>query len=232
MKKLVLMDLDRTIINEAYQINDENIFNILKDVANSMVIGLNSDTPIISLRQWKDYLGIGHTGPLIAERGAIMEIQNEKHFVSKARFASFKQEVAQSIQNNLPTSKIILGDVTRMLIENQRFSDCSKIIMINGYRECSFSCYFRAIDNLGQPFIDRDWSNEILQIISNIFLPLHADEPFYDPDYGIFIINAADTDKAFGAKTLMDKYYPDYKLFMIGDSNQSFSSAIRFKTPF
>jgi len=220
------MDLDRTIIDESYQITDKNIFGTLKDAKRLMVIGLNSDTPIISLRQWRSYLRIGHTGPLIAERGAILEVQGKKHFVSKARFASFKKNVIQAVQEAFPGTKIALGDVTQMLIEKQKFLDCSKAVMINDYRECSFSCYLRVIDDSGQPVIDHNWSDNVLRVIKNVVLPLHVDKPFYDPEYGIFIINAIDTIKSSGAKVLLSKNYHDYKLFMVGDSMSDYLEEI------
>jgi len=226
MKKLVLIDLDRTIIDGTYQIIDKNIFSVFKDAEKSMLIGINSDTPIISLRQWRDYFGINRTNPLVAERGAILEVQGEQHFISKARFASFKQDVIYSIHKNIPEAKIVLGDVTKMLIEKQKFSACSNVVMINDYRECSFSCYFRIIGEFGNLVINHNWSERVLQIINNVALPLHSDKPNYDSAYGILIVHAVDVNKAFGAKFLMNKYYPDYKLFMIGDSMSDYLEEI------
>jgi len=226
MKKLVLMDLDRTIIDEAYQITGKNIFGVLKDAESSMVIGLNSNTPIISLREWRNYLGIGYANPLVAERGAILEVEGKKHFVSKARFAFFKKNVTQAVQEAFPGTKIVLGDVTKMLIGKQEFLDCSKVVMINDYRECSFSCYFRVINDSNQLSIDHNWSDNVLRVINNITLPLYAAKPIYDPDYGILIINAIDADKALGAKVLINKRYSGYKLFMVGDSMSDYLGEI------
>lgn len=75
--KLVLIDLDKTLIDTNYQPNDGRINSEIKRLQNGgWQLGLSSDTPLLTLQRWSDIFGM--SGPIIAERGALIKIENNK----------------------------------------------------------------------------------------------------------------------------------------------------------
>ena len=74
--RVLLLDLDKTVVDEAYNYNspwDRDLILSLRSKGWS--IGLNSDTPLDTLKIWSARLEID--GPIIAERGGIVRIGDE-----------------------------------------------------------------------------------------------------------------------------------------------------------
>ena len=71
--KLIMIDLDNTLINSDYQLNVavKKFRDTIKELTKKNIkVGLCSDSATITLRQWTQKLQL--TGPIIAERGAVI----------------------------------------------------------------------------------------------------------------------------------------------------------------
>src|SRR5437588_3343222 len=73
--KIILLDLDGTLIDKEYRltVSDEYIKATIKSIQDkNVLVGINSDTPLLPLRSWAHHLGM--RGPLIAEKGQVLAL--------------------------------------------------------------------------------------------------------------------------------------------------------------
>src|SRR2546429_5655911 len=146
-KKIVLLDLDGTLIDKDYRltVSYEHIKAEIKSIQDKdALVGINSDTPLLPLRSWAHHLGM--RGPLIAEKGQVLALSPDdppqRLGAMAPYFRHLRQQVLLQAHDKFPRAFIALGDVTEFLRQNGRiYGEDELAVLINGYRQCSFSGY-------------------------------------------------------------------------------------------
>lgn len=219
--KLMLVDLDKTLIDPSYQITDSEIIDEISRVQSfGWQVGLSSDTPLDALKNWRQRFGLN--GPIIAERGEIVWLPDGKEFVineAEDFFGNLRQTfIAHLVKER---ASFVHGDVTQLLRTNPALPDMidPRMILIQAHRRCSLTFYGRRISNDGKLTIDNDLVNNLVSITRNIV----GDPPFdlledHNPEYGIYILSPKSVDKRSGTLRLIETL-GIASVGMVGDSS-------------
>ncbi|OHA41938.1 MAG: hypothetical protein A3H68_02415 [Candidatus Taylorbacteria bacterium RIFCSPLOWO2_02_FULL_46_40] len=230
MKKLVLLDLDRTLIDDEYHLNVplEHLKKSLKEAeSRSLTIGISSDSSAETISAYEKLCGL--SGPIVAEKGAYLtrgpDIGNGVLTIKQTSiFPVVRKKFVKKLLID-PRVLVIHGDVNEIsrLFPNLPCNNCSssKAVLVNNSRRASLSFYvYRKIANLWRT--DRailsmvcDEARRILRDESRIL----ADNTHIDLNAkcGICIIHHNQTNKSLALPTLR-RWYPTHQIFAIGDS--------------
>ena len=223
--KAVLLDLDGTLIDTAYCYTvpiDRVVEAIAAVQARGVLVGLHSDTPLQPLRRYAAELGMN--GPLLAEKGQVLEISRD----APARidqqtadfFTTFRRRFIADAISMLPEGFAGLGDVTEFVRQRgQIYGADQKAILVNGYRQCSFSAYaLRRQGNSLVPDLD------LLDMLCGRILELLAPHPVAafdldrNPTYGIVILHEKSASKTTGIQRLQSLLALE-EIAMVGDGD-------------
>jgi len=219
---LVLVDLDKTLIDENYNPNmDVSSFRkIVTEVQNSGVtISLMSDSAGNTLKYWKEKFGFN--GPIISENG--IEIVWPNHSISVLKnssinWPSLKQKIYDKFLQQLPDIPILKENY--LLFKSGKMSAPAKeFIVINPYRNSSFSAHVLQVGKNG--FIG---SNQLLfPKVTKLVDEVVADSGYnfytkkdYNSDYTVIILSNIGVDKAIALPELR-KAYKNCLFLAIGD---------------
>lgn len=214
--KLLLIDLDKTLIDKNYKINDDRINSEISRLqVGGWQIGLSSDTPLITLQKWSDVFGMN--GPIIAERGALVNLGKRKQIEVVSGSEDYFSGLKRSLVEILAKEKIsfLYGDAISLLTERPKFSE---YVLINNYRQCSLGFWGRSIDKDGEISLNN-------RVVANLLSKLKQkldESPFelvldFNKEYGIFIASPKFVNKREGTKRLM-KEMGLREIGVIGDS--------------
>lgn len=219
--KLVLMDLDKTLIDGNYQITDAGIFEAVKRVQSlGWQLGLSSATPLKPLEKWMKEFGMN--GPIIAERGALLKLPEGAAIELVPHMADYFTEVKKHLVSLSKKIEIpfYYGDATAFLRNTPKLTGLvdGKLFLINPYRKCSLSFFGRDLNGEGGLTIN----NALVETIISILRPLLDTAPFeleedFNPDYGIYIVSPKVVNKRVATMRLMDEMQLE-QVGMIGDS--------------
>lgn len=225
--KLILIDLDKTLISSNYQLTNNLIFSTIKRVIDSgWQVGISSDTPLASPLEWRKKIGMN--GPLIAEREALVWIPTGSggkkiNLVPKSQdfFHFLRKKLIEKLEEE--RISFFVGDTVTAIKNNFKLKDTidKKLILINAYRECNLGFWAKSIVN-GNLAIDNTLAKEITEYLS-VFL---KEAPFqittdFNEDYGICIISPKLATKRNATRKLM-KYLKFSKIAIIGDSTTDY----------
>lgn len=225
---LALIDLDKTLIDANYRLTapEEKFREIIRQLTDKkIIVGLCSDSAIMTLRQWAERFKI--TGPLIAERGAIVWNQETKsqELVDPSAvkwFLDFRSAFIDKILRRFPGITLVIGDVTEFIRNRTVFPAMSKrVLAVSGFRVASFSAYARRFSK-NSMLVQNDsaFLKEISSLAEKLLSSFGKQKRnlFWDenPDYGILIIHVKTTIKSSGVKFAMQKLNFK-KVVMIGD---------------
>jgi len=231
--KLVLLDLDNTLIDADYCFTvPENEFRtVVEELAQrGVLVGLCSDSAVITLRQWADRLGL--TGPIVAERGAVMwdsarQVENILDIPRTAWFREFRESFIGTVMRNFPRATIVIGDATRFVKDRHiNAALAQQVFAINGFRVASFS-FFACRPKNDQSILEPD--PELLERASALAAKIviahgkKKEDLFWDENsqYGLLIVHACTTEKWRGISALIDQLTPEQTI-MVGDSMSDF----------
>ena len=218
--RLILIDLDKTLLDINYNLTDEKVLAEISRVQSlGWQVGLSSDTPLEPLKVWADKFGI--KGPVLAEKGSILYIPEVGEFILSDTEKFFK-DLKKSFIGELVSRKVpyLHGDATQFLRNNPKLPDMvdERVVTINAYRRCSFSFFTRKINKEG--FLKKD--AQFAQEVAEFTRPLWSKTSFRliedsNPEYGIYILAPEKTSKRDGTMRLMEKL-SFHKIGIIGDS--------------
>lgn len=221
LSKLLLFDLDKTLIDSDYQITDQEIFFEIQRVQSlGWTLGLNSDSPLKTMQEWKKKLGLN--GPLIAERGAIVWLPDGTEIKIKGIeefFTSTKLSIiARLVIDCIP---FVYGNATEFIRSRPMLPVMcdNRLILIQNERKCGIGLYGRKITENGQLIIDNELTVQAIDIVRSTYStpPFDLLEDF-NPEYGIFLLSARHVNKRLGVSSLLSQLGIE-KVGMIGDSD-------------
>jgi hydroxymethylpyrimidine pyrophosphatase-like HAD family hydrolase len=223
-KRILLCDLDGTLINEKYALtvaSDEVVRVIREKQAEGWLIGLNSDTPFEPLRNWAARLQMN--GPIICEMGQVLANspgdRPEFYGTMAAFFQDLRQKVALRAQESIKHAFVGIGDVTEFMANEGKIFGVDKYaILINGYRQCSFSGYAKACRNgalVNDPEIFNRFSEIVLAAVGDELQRL--DPADRSGRYAILILHEKGVSKSLAVKRFIDRFGDESEYIIIGD---------------
>jgi len=227
--KLVLIDLDNTLIDFNYRLTvPKEIFcEEVRELSNQDVcLGLCSDSAVITLRYWADYLAI--KGPIVAERGAVIWTlpQGEKIMNPGETnwLREFRDYFVTAVTRNFPDSTVMIGDATRIVKEGCIGAPfMQKIFVINSFRVASFSFFACKFRSVLEP--DPELLKQASTVVSKTLAKYGKNKKglFWDenPLSGVLIVHVSTTGKGMGVSELVNQLKPEQTV-MIGDSMSDF----------
>ncbi|MDP3994242.1 MAG: HAD hydrolase family protein [bacterium] len=219
--KLMLIDLDKTLIDAKYNFTDDSIFEeIVRVKLLGWQLGLSSDSPLESLKNIRNYLGLN--GPIIAERGSVVWLPNGKEF-PMIEAEEFFNTTRRLLVNKLAEDRrsFYYGDATQFVANRPILPNMldNKIILIQAHRKCGLCLYGMSIDNNGSLVIDNELTEQTIQLTKSLMPnpPFTLNEDF-NKGYGIYILSPDNVNKRKGSLTLLQNMNLS-KIGMIGDSS-------------
>ncbi|MFA5154981.1 MAG: HAD hydrolase family protein [Patescibacteria group bacterium] len=236
MSKLVLLDLDLTLINREYHLTlplDQVRLIIGAAKGKGAVIGLNSDSSYHTLSGWYELLGLN--GPIISERGARIWLPGQADQIEVSSLAAnlFPRLKADFIQNLLSAGEqVLVGDANKLQAAYQPHLGQKKIIIINDYRVRSLSFFARRVAEDGKLVIDSELLDKAVALLTSLihnypWLEQDKDED-KNPDYGIYILHSLSSQKYQAAAKLLNSLNLD-QMWMVGDNLPDFIADPRVK---
>lgn len=224
MKKLVLCDLDKTIIDATYNLNSSRFTAFVRTFQkNGSLIGLNSDTPLVKLLEHQQNWCMN--GPTVAELGGIVKFHEEFPIRKTEPFwTDFRRTVAGHLAICSSNCTTVLGDATT-IVKNTEYLPGARdgiLVLINNLRRVSFSCFVRRITR-GKVRKDDSALREISSQIQSLYKQTHQSvcKTEVNEESGIIILH----DKQAKKRTALPKLrevFPEHIVFMIGDSINDF----------
>lgn len=229
MKKIVIIDLNGTMVNKGYEptIPLEKLLKSLVEAKdNGLVVGLSSDSPTETLRMVA--LSLGIDGPIVAEGGAVLCIDETVVLNPDAKvFQRCSNTLVEHLINNRNPSRIVsVGDInrlTRLLVSHEDIigTNATEAIFINGLRIASSS--FFCLERVGMVWSP---SARLLEYLSNWSIQYLDENKLINRaditidssiDYGVCILHHKNTKKSLALQPLRI-LYPNASIFIIGDS--------------
>lgn len=224
----VLLDLDGTIINDQYETTvHKRVFVDAVETAQErgIEIGLSSDSPMTTLQAFASEYGI--TGPLVCEKGNLVVINGEKICTNTTAIllGEVKHELYSRLLPRTMTGEltIAIGAVNALtktvLASNGRDNESDAMVLINGLREASFSCFCLERDACVWKHSPR-YLEEMSELALDIALGgFSVSDVAVDrnPTFSICIIHHRLTHKLLAIPHIR-KAMPGVKIFMVGDS--------------
>jgi hydroxymethylpyrimidine pyrophosphatase-like HAD family hydrolase len=224
-KKIILCDLDGTLLNKQYELTAP-LHILVRAVqakqTEGYVIGLNSDTPLLPLRTWASRFGM--EGPLISEKGQLLSISphspEQVYGKMSAFFRRLRQQVMIRAHEEIPRAFVGVGDVTEFIIQGGGVYGVDRCaVLINGYRQCSFSAYALASNHGRLNAQDSELFERFCELVTSV---VGDDEKLLDVadknhDYGILILHEKGASKSLAVERLIKQAGDDAEIVMIGD---------------
>jgi len=224
MSGLVLFDWDDTIVDNTAHITNHDFAKVIEAaIARGWQVGLNSDTPLKRLQGW--WRSLGMNGPIIAAKGAVVWWPGgNAHIVSQTAelFARFRVATIQMI-TALDGFALFYGDNTEFIRSAPTIQgDDAYLVALDAYRTCSLGLFVRRLDD-SVMVSDIDGAVRIGHLLESA----RPDHPLISAidlnrEHCWLGVNALDTSKSLGVRTLLRQVAPPSQIFMIGDSMSDF----------
>lgn len=232
-KALVFLDVDKTLINEKYELTADPTEEIKLCNELGILIGLCSDTPIEPLRRLASKIGIN--GPIVGEFGAIVFYPEENniqfaHTNETILFPVIRNELISTLAGEFPDITLFVGDNTEFVRRNVFLESYEEnIILVSGYRQCSLAFHCQTFNKEERRFVPNiPLLRNVTSIATAIAERISRHSHFWidkNEEYGITIIHSDKTSKKNGIALVLDKFgmqecimVGDGKYDLIGDS--------------
>jgi len=226
MEHLVLVDLDKTLIDERYQLTIP-VRKVRKAIQalerKGVLFGLCSDSPLPMLQVWQER--IGAHGPIVSEQGALVfDPTDGTEFATLPEatgwFPALRERVVMDGIKRIHSWSTYLGDSTELIRQKVRIHGRHEVLLlVNSQRRHSFAAHLRRVGKRGELSIDSEMLSTLRQEVEEqartmTAEPLDIDE---NPEYGILILHAERNVKANGVRALIDQFRISQVTY-IGDS--------------
>lgn len=225
---IILTDVDRTLFDDQYMLTapvEALVMAVARVQAAGHLVGLNSDTPVDSLRPIADQLGL--RGPIIAERGQVMAGAPDALAISldpeAAKFGELKSSVPDELCRRF-SAFVGLGDyrtVANQFVSLLSTSQPSTIgVIVNTLRSCSFGCWVRRRTTHSW-VIDPAATDAVRRVVEDLGSELGPawNDHWTDCNHeqGVLIIHHRSSNKG-RPRAALQGLFPSQPLVMIGDS--------------
>lgn len=223
-KQVLLLDIDKTLIDIRYQLTDANVVSAIADLqAAGWEVGLHSDTPIPRIAYWHERLGLN--GPMIAELGNCIVDSREQVVFSRDDLQQGMNQLRALFVDHLVQEHCqlttLLGDVS---VNKDMLYALAPVwpkeysfVLVHGLRSYSFGMYALKIKRRTLVY-DLERLKVLAEQARGLFVQVFDEEPFFDlnEDYGICILQSLSARKGQVVAPLRDLGYQT--VVMAGDS--------------
>lgn len=216
---LILVDLDKTLIDENYLITDPRIVEEIERVQKARhLVGLSSDSSFQTLQPW--YKRFGMNGPILAERGSAFQLSGDAPCATGSAderiFLAMRKYFVQELGSR--GFKVIECDPSWAIKDGVFDRGGEKLALINSFRRWSFHVSFRR---------EQKSSVDLALLILNDACIRHAwliDDFSLDPslEYCLLIVHSKMSQKSFGTQALMMNMNLE-TLVVIGDGENDYT---------
>jgi hydroxymethylpyrimidine pyrophosphatase-like HAD family hydrolase len=159
---LALLDIDGTLVSSGYQPTDDRIYLAIQDAQDAgWSLGLSSDTPYEAMILWRERFGLN--GPLIAEKGALVENDGQ---------ISYDQELANAFKASQELFEDTLFETGAVIWKGnpvEAVKDGTKIgspgdvvVMINSFRRTSLGFFVRTVNQHSELVINNTLTSLVI----------------------------------------------------------------------
>lgn len=229
---LILLDVDETLVDTNYEFtvpHDVLTAAIRSAEARGAIVGLNSDSGFLTLERRANQAGIA--GPIIAERGALVQPERGAPLTplipETLRFLELRDRFLDALTLGQRSRQylVVLGDVNELAKAlppiPPRVLPAPVAVLVNGVRTCSLAFYVRKRVNC-------EWVKDSAAFVEVIAILEEAGphcEPLWsardvldrNPTYGICIVHHKDTQKSRAVEWIL-AHAGARSVFMIGNS--------------
>lgn len=234
---LILLDVDETLIDRNYELTAprDDLTAVLRytEVAGA-IVGLNSDSALATLERRAHAIGIG--GPIIAERGALVQTERgappEVLVPEATRFRELRSRFLDALMRGdrsfvyWAMLSAFVNDLAKpkaLPLFHPRTFQADIAVLVNGSRMCSCSFYVRKRTWNGE----WSWASDDVALDAVIAILVEAGEEIPDlwsmrdvdrnPAYGICIVHHKDTQKPRAIDWILERA-GTRPVYMIGNS--------------
>lgn len=231
MKRIILLDVDKTLIDEKYRFTDDIGDEVALCKERGIEIGLCSDTPLPPLKKIAKDLAL--TGPIVAEFGAFVYYPADDACISlhpeKTRlFLGIRRRFLGYLIDGLPETTIFIGNNTDFVAKDlclDSFGDY--VVLVNGHRKESLAFHCKSPNSEKNGLVSNQnlLSYSTALAIRAIKTELESDGFGFDindfwidknDEYGITIVHSSVTKKKNGVLDVVDR--SGAEISMVGDS--------------
>ncbi len=221
--KIVLFDLDLTLLDSNYQLTSEKFQEKCRAIGDTIVLGLNSDTPMSRLQEWAKQLEIPdyRSAPLVAENGAITRLGSQDSYLVEAEiFTTIRKQASRILPQHLKRELTVqLADPMKVLNGTTRLPP-GRHLLLDTERECSLACWFLYISQCNQIQTDPEamlLAKKPLKLLPG--KPLYTDLSWdFDWNSAIAIARKPDTKKHMAAAKVVEHFGDAHSYYMVGNS--------------
>lgn len=226
MRQMVLIDLDRTLIDEDYQLREAGLVDAIRQKrAEGWEIGLNSDTPLPTLNWWWHQLDMN--GPIVCEKGAEVVYPEDDGLVVLTKAAvlidAAKADIVETLMQRSGTI-FLHGDATGFVRSVRSLPGvlANSLVCYNGLRKYSIGFFVRGVAKDGTLVLDEKLAQAVVDAVrhhvprSDLLTPGEL-----DPAYCFYYINPADVSKGAASLRVFEDCHVDRRV-IIGDSMSDF----------
>jgi hydroxymethylpyrimidine pyrophosphatase-like HAD family hydrolase len=226
VQRIVLLDVDATLIDKNLLPTSQGGWDpvrkaVLRLQAQGARVGLNSDTPLQTLQEYSELLGL--EGPIVGELGQVVSLDgHEKSRMlgkSAAFFSDFRKQIIGRLLDEADHPLVCIGDVNKYP-RKVHGKIHQRAFLINGMRQCSFSMFvFGRIEDelvIQDPLLD-----EALALMKATFGERLPNEFRFDEDRasGILIMHENLASKSTAYSEIIKHFGSAWSYAMIGDGD-------------
>lgn len=200
--KVALFDIDGTLIDSTYNVTDERIYASIQEAQEQgWVIGLSSDTPYEAMTLWRTRFGAN--GPLVAERGALVEHEHDVaydiHEVNA--FSKAREQLHQYFSDN--GAIVWEGNPVEAIKHNMQIGKPGDlVILMNNLRRSSLGYFIRIVNEENQLVIDADVTESVVTSARFCYPDFEDIDEDLNLEYGLVIASRESNTKRAGSERL------------------------------
>jgi HAD superfamily hydrolase (TIGR01484 family) len=223
MKKLVILDIDGTLIDENYNVNSKEIFRVIEEKKQKgFVFCLNSNRskedliPIYERFNLNGFI-IGENGSFsIDPRGYI------KRYTRVDKIEKLKEALPNYLRKNFPNSTYLIEDTIDFLKKNKNVPE-DIVFLANKFRKYTMSIHIRKKDN-GNLIKDESLAKQTAELIKKLVIDLGLDfEVVLSDSMGNVLVMPKDCSKGSTFDKVYKSLMEKYTKIMIGNDSADLS---------
>lgn len=196
--KVAMIDIDGTLIDKTYSITDDQIYAAIQDAQQEgWRIGLSSDTPHETMKEWHEEFGMN--GPIISEKGALVAVgdQISPTADSSYDFVALRNAFLETVD---PETIIFRGNSVQFLRSGTQMigQPGDKVLFINERRNHSLGFHARTIGNDGQLTVDSGLTNTLAEQLRSLYPDTISFDEDLNHEHGLLIVSHKEMDKRTG----------------------------------
>lgn len=201
--RLALIDLDGTLIDASYEVTNPDIYAAIAATQEAgWQIGLSSDTPYEVLRTWRERFGMN--GPVVAEKGAVVEIGSRVEVDTGTIRAFSEAQTAVAAMFEDQGIRVWPGEPVEALRTGLRVGEAGeRVILLNTLSQASLRFFVRRVGASRELLSDNDATESLAAQARELYPAFDDLAEDVNPTHGLVIASRRSHTKREGTRRLM-----------------------------